>query len=196
MRIGRVGIAGLVFWLGWIVNPAYLAGCLGSSEDAEWEFGEAEMLDVVSAANDAGPFEFEVNGTRYQLALRLVQRGGPEQERAASPMAAPFSGAVARACGHRTFTNSAAACLWVSHVPLTATLNLDRLDGLTPNTLIADGTTEGELWALGKRLNGGQIDLSASGFRLRLRVEQAEHVTLDELWTTLLDTRELLYSRN
>ena len=151
-------IAGAIaFGLGSVVNPAYF-GCASESVE-KFEFGEAEMLELLDEANATGPFEFEDGTDRYRLEVIFTQKPGDDSdESASSSVHAPFA-ARAYACGSRSFKQSASACITSSTVPLTAQLDLFRLDVGGETHLVRNQTFDAMLNVFGTKLNNASIGI-------------------------------------
>jgi hypothetical protein len=173
MKVSPRGILTVVaFGLTFVVNPGYFAGCASdTSEPEKFEFGEAEMLDLLDEANAMVPFELEDGGTRYRLELTLEQQAGEDEAEFGSsqqPKAAFAS--WAHACGRRTFQSSAAACLTTSGVPLRALFSLYRLDSDGEVAVVEDGELGGELTVFGTKLNNGMVNVYTRDQRTRIEL--------------------------
>ena len=144
-------ISVIAFALALVINPGYFVGCVGDTAD-EFQFGEAEMLELVDRVNDQEAFVFESAGEVYRLELTLEQAQGEDDGTAAAGTS--LAARRALACGSRTFMNSAAACISSSEVALLADLRLYR----TTRTRRAGAGTAavGSLSAWGKQLGASQ----------------------------------------
>src|SRR5262245_45172361 len=93
-------VAVVVFALAFVVNPGYVAGCGGAGGESEPEFGEEEMLELLDEANAMGPWQFEHEGTPYEVELVLAQKEG--EDVVTARRAARFT-SQAHACSNRSF---------------------------------------------------------------------------------------------
>jgi hypothetical protein len=149
----------VAFSLASVINPGYFAGCVSDGE--KFEFGEAELLGLVDEANATGPFEFLSGSQRYRLEVSFDQKAG-EDEGDLAALQQPFT-ARAFACGRRTFMQRAAACVSMSEMPLTATLDLYRLDSAGETLVLHDEAVDARLWVWGTKLGNGQIETDDYG---------------------------------
>ena len=151
-RLLRSSVIVAAFGLASVVNPGYFSGC---TSDLEFEFGEAEMLDLLDEANAAAPFEIAPPGANYRLELSLSQELGQDSELLVSLLARR-----AYACGSRTFLQGASACYSSTRMPLRARYSLIRIaDGGEETTIVHDGELTGELDVNGPKLRNGSIIL-------------------------------------
>jgi hypothetical protein len=153
------------FCLASVINPGYFAGCTsatGGPEAEQFAFGEADMLELVDEANVTSPFEITSGSTRYRLEVSFEQRSGDDQDDTTA-LAQPLFASRTFACGTRTFMQSAAACITMSEVLLTATINLYRIDGDGLTQVVHDRTLDARLWVGGTKLTNAQIESGSYG---------------------------------
>ena len=154
-----------------VLNPGYFAGCIS---DQEPDFGEEEMLAVLSAANAMGPYAFDTDDARYEAELTFVQRDG---EDARSGRAMPLS-TRAFACGSRTFLRSASACVDVTLVPVEATLTLRRVDQEPTVEIVSELAMDGRLRVFGLELDNAYIEIEYAAHRIDLRAGDGRNFEL------------------
>jgi hypothetical protein len=165
-RSSRWFVTVAAFCLASVINPGYFAGCASSTGDDDpgpepgsekFEFGEAEMLALVDEANATSPFDFTQGPDHYRVEMFFEQRAGEDQDDTASlQRPAPFK-MRAFACGTRTFMQSAAACVTMSQVLLTATINLYRLDGEDTTPIVQNRKVDAYLSVGGYKLTNANI---------------------------------------
>lgn len=138
-----VGLA-LLFGVAFVVNPAWVAGCVSSDEDDNVDKAavEADLLESLDNFNGTGSWEFEQDGERYEVLLALSQEKGSDQS-ARAPERPSFM-SVAHACGGITFYQSASACVTQYLLALEGTMTLRRL-GMSPVTILSDVEVGGTL---------------------------------------------------
>jgi hypothetical protein len=185
----RRSIGVFAFALAFVINPGYFAGCAGDTGD-EFEFGEAEMLELVDGLNDQEPFVFSAADAAYRLELILEQEPGEDEGAVAvgSPLAQR-----ARACGSRTFMNGASACVSSSGVALLATLRLYRTDE-DADELVLEQELSGSLTAWGKALGASQIVLTKGFTRVQLDSSGDDDFELVRFATTLTDVTQINFA--
>lgn len=147
-----VGLA--VFFVAFVVNPLYFAGCV--SADPEPNFGEAEMVALLATVNSTDVWAFSTNGQSYELTLTLDRATHASR---AVPRKDAFS-ATAMACGTRSFYQSAAACITVTSLPLTGSFMLERVSGSERATVAANVAFEGALVVYGDTIGSAHLDLT------------------------------------
>lgn len=177
--IPRSLLVSVVFFLGLVINPAYFAGC--SSGDAEGDspgFGEAEMLMLLDAANETGTWEFDVGDKRYAIDLVLSQSGDRDMPAAQSVRSAAFA-MRAHACGTRRFTNSAAACITVTEVPVEGELSLRQVAPVQ-RTVSASVEVRGVLLTRGDKLLSASMSLEFEGGKALLHSPDARAFKLSQ----------------
>jgi hypothetical protein len=164
------------FFFAFVVNPAYITGCMVS--ESEPDFGEAEMLALLDAANEQGRWELESDGKTYEIELSLMQKVGSPAASGPEPGYAPRTAweprtalragslwsAPAHACGTRTFTQSASACVTFTEVPLFGELTIRELSP-TPHVVVDALEVEGRLWTDAARLLFAYLDVYLSDDR-------------------------------
>jgi hypothetical protein len=144
-----------------VVNPGYFAGCASAGGET-FEFGEAEMLELMDDANVTGPFDIMSGSQRYRLEVSFEQKSGEDADDIATLRRRPVFTARAHACGTRTFMQSAAACLTTSEVPLTATVNLYRIDSAGETQVVHDEAVDGRFYVWGRKLTNARIESNSS----------------------------------
>jgi len=170
----------IVFGFVFVVNPAYFSGC--ASEEEGPDFGEAEMLQVLDAANDMGRWEIESEGARYEVELVLIQATG--EDAMASKQAEPMFGSPAHACsGTRTFLRSAQACDTSTHLFLEGTLTIRALDEQPVVEVVSDLEIVGSMSAYGDSLRTVQISLQPANtpYTIHLSSADARTFSLDSI---------------
>lgn len=179
----RRSVGVFAFALALVINPGYFAGCAGDTE-AEFEFGEAEMLELVDGVNEQEPFVFATTGAVYRLELALEQEPGEDE----GSVSAGVSLVARRAlgCGSRTFMNGASACISSSDVALLASLRLFRTDE-GADELVLEQQLSGSLLAWGKKLGASQIVLEQGLTRVQLDSAGDGDFELVRFVTTLPD---------
>lgn len=186
MRVSSA-LAVATFLFASVVNPAYFAGCGGSSE-SEPEFGEAEMLALLDVANEQGRWTFESAGREYEIELSLLQVSGEDAFGGIAPlrggamsvtraMPGMLSGATARACGTRRFMNRAAACVTVSELPVEGELTLREVSPM-PRVVATNVSVEGRLWTDAYHLVFATIDLQFGASSVTLHSDDARRFEL------------------
>ncbi len=157
-KVPRNLIAAVLFTLAFVLNPAYVAGC--GDEDAEPNFGEAQMLEVLEGLTVMGPYSMEEGDAQYEVELMLTQVGGADDLGAALR---PLFAMQAYACGSRTFMQSAAACITSTTLPIEGALTLRRIDGDEPAVVVSDLAVRGEIVVFGTRLGNAHVSLDFEG---------------------------------
>ena len=132
----------------WLINPVF-SGCDSSSEP-EFEFGEADLLDLLDDLN-AQTWQTTVDGELSTLTVDFSQLTGEEQ-------AALFSAlelGSAHACSSRNFLAEAEACIDVSSLPIEGTISIssDLADEAEPQVF----TVSGSIDVYGTVLNNAEI---------------------------------------
>ena len=173
-----------------VMNPGYFAGCAGDTDD-EFEFGEAEMLELVDGLNEQEPFVFSTRDAVYRLELALEQEPGEDEGAVAA--GSPLLARRARACGSRTFMNGASACVSSSGVALLASLRLYRTDG-DADELVLEQELAGSLSAWGKKLGASQIVLTKGLTRVQLDSPGDGDFELVRFGTTLTDVTQINFA--
>lgn len=177
MRIRSRLLAGSAFTLAFVINPAYL-GCSSHVEDGP-DFGEAEMLTSLDAANEIGDWNFATEGAVYKVELSLMQTRG-EDSREADARSHWFA-PVAHACGTRTFMQSASACPDTTRMIVEGGLTLSLLDGSQTTELLGDEDVQGALTVLGDTLQDVVLELRfAHGGLVQLVAPHAEDYRLTQ----------------
>ena len=106
----------------WMINPVF-TGCEGPAPQDEFDFGEAEMLDVLDDMNEE-TWNIDMDGLTYEVTVDFQQR--ISQETAANISFIDISSA--HACGSRSFFAEADACLDVTSLPIKGTVSILPLD--------------------------------------------------------------------
>jgi len=147
--------ASVAFALAFVINPAYL-GCSPVAEEPN--FGEAEMLQSLDAANEIGTWSFSADGVDYEVALSLMQTAGADviSEREAQP----YFASVAYACGNRSFMQSASACVTSTQLVVGGELTLRRIDSSGSIEIISAEPVRGHLTAYGNTLASVHLALA------------------------------------
>jgi hypothetical protein len=168
MRRSWTGIITLaVFSLAFTINPGYFMGCTSELAD-DFDFGETEIEELLDETNRQEPWAFAAGGARYQLALRLQQQIGEDIVSSAVPAQNPLFASPARACGQRTFLQSAAACIPSTHVPLMVEVQLTRFGDFAEPAKVFEFTLPGQLTVFGRSLDSAFVEVAASGVRFDL----------------------------
>lgn len=149
-------------WVGWallfavafVVNPAWVAGCVSDEDDIDYAAVERELLDDLDTFSGTASWEFTEDGEKYEILLALSQRKG-DDHRSAAP-ARPAFMPVAYACGDVTFFQSASACAPRYELALEGTMTLRRI-GADEATIVSDVEVSGTL------ISYGGVELSLGG---------------------------------
>ncbi|HEU4408260.1 MAG TPA: hypothetical protein VFS43_23560 [Polyangiaceae bacterium] len=151
-------LGAVAFYVAWAVNPALFGGCRAFSG---FGFGEAEMVQLLGAANQAGPYRFtSASGQAFEVSLALRQVQG-DDKLSAAPGAAPSLVSPAHACGDRTFLRSASACESTTYLPVEGDVTVRALAN---GALVVDhAPVAGKLSVLGTHLTNGSLELQAGG---------------------------------
>jgi hypothetical protein len=152
----------VAFGLASVVNPGYFAGCASGTGGEKFEFGEVEMLELMDEANATGPFDIMSGSQQYRLELSFEQKSGEDEDDVAAFLQRPVFTSRARACGTRTFMQSAAACITSSEVPLTATVNLYRIDSAGETQVVHDEMVDTRFYVWGTKLTNARIESSSN----------------------------------
>lgn len=147
-----IGVA--VFFVAFVVNPLYFAGCVAA--DPEPNFGEAEMVAILGTVRSTDVWTFADNGQNYELTLTLDRATHATRF---VPRKDAFS-ATAMACGTRSFYQTAAACITVTRLPLTGSFMLERVNGAERTTVAASVSFEGALEVYGDTIGSARLDLT------------------------------------
>jgi len=120
-------------WLTFVVNPAYLSGCLASEDpdassknDAEIE---AALLTALDQVNETGEWTFEGSDGSYVVSLMLMQQVGADMKTA---RLAPSFMSRAYACGTKSFYQSASACITKYQLAIEGSMSLANADSGEP----------------------------------------------------------------
>lgn len=136
----------LLFGVAFVVNPAWVAGCVSSDDNVDKAAIEAELVDDLDDFNGTGSWEFEQDGETYEVLLAMTQKKGDDQSARARER--PSFMPVAHACGDITFYQSASACLTTYELAIEGTMTLRRL-GTDEVTIVSDVEVSGSLVSLG-----------------------------------------------
>jgi hypothetical protein len=168
-RYIRSLLAACFFGLAFVVNPAWVAGCVSTS-DSSPNFGEKEMAALFAIARDTRTWSFSTGGTEYQVELMLQRDVAGSALLREVPSARSFL-PQAHACGSRTFLQSASACITMTELPFTGALTLRKRTG-TSNVIVVDAAPlVGEILVYGERLMIADLNVrsaKASTFDLAL----------------------------
>ena len=115
---GRRLLTTIAFGLAFVINPAFLLSC---DSDEEFEYGEAEMLELLDELNAIETWEADGR----EMELHLEQSTGEALTRGAPDIDILMS---AEACGNRTFVKSASACVSTTEMPVQGTIIVRDLD--------------------------------------------------------------------
>ena len=132
----------------WLVNPIFNVGC--DNEQPKHTFGEAEMLDLMDDINQE-VWTVEDGDSRYLVEFTLSQTA----EEVASLV--DYFGA-AHACGSRSFTASANACIDSTHLPLEGTVRISDAD--TAEVIVEELAIDGEMAVYGYDLTNAEVEIS------------------------------------
>lgn len=181
-KLWRVGLLAASFLAVLVLNPAYLTGCVTTTNSAKYRFTEAELASLVE-----GVYTGQVlldDGGKGQLTLTIKQSSS-----AYEPFAMWRLGELpvqsAMACGERTLVKGAAACISTTRMPLTGTVTLSKLDEQgQPSTVVLDGVAlRGEAFVGGETLTNAEITAAWSKEeRVVLRSEDGKGFTNEGAW--------------
>ena len=132
----------------WLLNPMF-TGC---AEDDKFQFGEAEMLDLLDTL-DGQTWVTTIDGTNHELILDLQQ--ATEVQASLTPNFLTLGSALA--CGDRTFLASAEACVETSTLHIEGTVSVVNLD--TQVVLHESLEIEGSMTVIGYVLDNADINL-------------------------------------
>lgn len=159
-HVARWTLASLTFAFAFVINPAFVAGCISNEDDeerAQAERVKTAMLAKLDAFNGTGAWEVQQDGETYELLVELTQSSKASTEQSASGNARFMS--VAHACGSTTFYKSASACKTVYLMPVEGTLMVRRL-GAEAETIVEDVPVRGRLMEGSFSLSFGENALS------------------------------------
>lgn len=140
----------------WLINPVF-SGC-DSSTDPEFEFGEADMIELLSELNSQ-TWEVTFNGELSTVSLDLSQ----SIEAQASLWSSAVEFGSAHACGSRSFIGSADACIDMSSLPIDGTLTISSNLEVESEPQIF--VVEGSLDVFGTILDNAEVWLSNDDVR-------------------------------
>jgi len=139
----------------WMINPVF-TGCDVPTHQEDFDFGEAEMLDVLDNMNST-TWTFEINGSNFEVQVDFIQRTGTE-----TASLLPFVDVgSAHACGSRSFLAEAEACMDVTSLPIEGTVSLLSID--TPDEPQVF-SVEGSLDVYGNTLSNVDIWVQGDNF--------------------------------
>ena len=137
----------------WLVNPVY-SGC-DSSDDDEFDFGEAELLDILDEVNTQSwetTFDGELSTITVEL-TQVVADGEVEEDHAY--LWSIIELGTAYACDSRNFVAAAEACIDVSSLPVQGTLTISSNLEVESEPQIFD--VSGSLDVFGKILDNAEL---------------------------------------
>lgn len=166
-----------VFGVAFVINPAWLSGCVSSSEDDDVDVDttavEAELVGELDDVNAQAAWTFTSDGEDYELLLALTQRKGEDESTASNAKDREHFVSLAHACGTHTFFQSASACVTLYELAIEGTYTLRKL-GATPVTIVEDAAVSG---VLGQGI-GVELELGAEN-HLRLGKTSAKYELLE-----------------
>ena len=130
----------------WLVNPLF-TGC---AEENKYEFGEAEMLDLLDTLENQ-TWITTINGTDHELFLDMEQ--SPEEQAALMPSILGLGSA--HACEDRTFFASAEACIQSTTLYIEGSAQVINLE--TEEVLHESLPLNGSILVLGYTLDNADI---------------------------------------
>lgn len=139
----------------WMINPVF-TGCDAPPHQEEFDFGEAEMLDVLDNMNST-TWTFEINGSDVEVQVELNQRSISET----AALLSLINLGSAHACGSRSFFAEAEACIDVTSLPIEGTVSLSPID--TPDEPQVF-SVEGSLDVYGNTLSNVDIWVQGENF--------------------------------
>lgn len=177
--------ASIAFSLAFVINPAYL-GCGPTVEEPN--FGEAEMLQCLDAANEIGTWAFTADGVDYEVELSLMQTAGVDV--IAWQSDEPYFARVAHACGSRTFMQSASACTTTTQLVVEGELTLRRIDSTGALEILSSEPVAGDLHSYTTTLAWVGLSLTFGGGSqsLSLSAVDARTFELDDFNATAVGT--------
>ena len=138
----------------WLLNPIYLGGCFDA--EAEFSFGEAEMLSLLDTINDQD-WTMEKDDGVYELTFSLEQ-GPAEQIDEEASLNIMNSLSSAYACGSRSFSAEASACMDDTFLPIIGTVTITEKE---TETIVAENIPlEGSMIVIGTSLSHADVFLS------------------------------------
>src|SRR5690606_14053153 len=134
-------LGSLCFGFFLVANPAYFVSC---SDGGGFQYGEADMLEVVEQLNETEHLDIatpsELSGYQIDFQLEQASAVSPEETAQRAPTQASWI-TSAHACDDRTFVKAAAACSSSSSLLLAGTARIK--DGEeTVRTLEVQGAME------------------------------------------------------
>ncbi len=163
MKQLTLGTCTLSFGFFLLANPAFFTGC---SAEADFEYDEADMLEVVEDLNEATDLRLKNANTgaeHLELSFQVEQ----STEGDASAQLAPLSNEwikAAHACGSRSFVKDAHACIDVSRMPLEGTLNF-----LDEGEVVHTVSLKGEMAVYSRLLTQAEFSFQYEGGTLMLK---------------------------
>ena len=132
----------------WLLNPVFL----GCSVSPEFTFSESDMIAVLNSLSSQ-TWTTDVDGVTYEITVDLEQ--SDEEYVAFSPEYLTLSSAAA--CGTRSFTATADACLETSRLHITGTVDVFNTETqeLTLDTIELTGFLD----IFGYDLNNGILEV-------------------------------------
>ena len=155
-------IAALFSIVAFVLNPAFLSGCLAPSE-SEPSFGEAEMLALLATANDKtwvhGDREIELS---LKQGAQLLARVEPGHESSWLRSAT--------ACSNREFVATAAACVDITTMAVAGT-----------DVLVDNAEVSGRMEVFGLLLSNVSLELQHAQGSLTFKSSDGVAFTLEQL---------------
>ena len=140
----------------WLINPVF-SGC-DSSTDPEFDFGEAEMVELITELNQQ-TWEVVFDGELSTLSLELSQ----SVEIQASAWSSTIELGSAHACSSRSFVGSADACIDMSSLPIEGTLTISS--NLEVESEPQTFAVAGSLDVFGTTLDNAEVWVSSDDVR-------------------------------
>ena len=161
--------AASAFGISSVINPGYFAGCASpgeedATEDGKYQYGAAEMAELVLAANSS--YELQIDGVMHRLDIDIEPARTPAETASRTKSAFAMR---AEACGDRKLTATAHACISSSSMEASGKLTLLRAsDGDTFVEVASDVAIHGKLHVYSLALTSGNLQLSYDGGELAL----------------------------
>ena len=159
----------------WLINPAFVMGCGGMSE-AEFTFGEAELLALTESVNEQTWDVTNAEGT-FELMFTLYK--GEQVHMTQLGQVGVLE--AARACGNREFVTPASACMNVTYLGIEGSVTI--VDALTSNPVGSPIALRGAMEVMGLNLSNAMISLSHGDGEFRLNTSDDLTFSLTEaIW--------------
>ena len=161
----------------WLVNPVF-SGC-DSSDDAEFDFGEAELLDILDEVNTQSweiTFEGELSTVTVDL-TQIVADSEVEDDQAS--LWSVIELGSAHACDSRNFVAEAEACIDISSLPVQGTLTISSNLEIESEPQVFD--VSGSLDVFGKTLDNADLWLRSDDIQANWNARFNEEGQLEDI---------------